>query len=208
MGKTRNQYQAIITANVNVLQNDPLDDISAEEMEAARDSLKDEIVYVKDRMGHGDIPSEVFTKVWDECYGQLLYLPNQQRYTRAALASKKDRVESIEKRLEVNRTHMTEEAKKAAKHEKKLKVLLGGYQSRALGLNKQISELYDQLEQLRVEGETFDVLAQQERSAIPRRIKALQEDVRRQTEREYVLQHRYSDLLYERDELRELAAKS
>ena len=49
--------------------------ISAEEMESARDLLKDEIVYVKDRMGHGDIPSEVFTKVWDECYGQVYCYP-------------------------------------------------------------------------------------------------------------------------------------
>ena len=32
---------------------------------------------------------------------QLLFLPNQQRYTRSALASKKDRIESAEKRLEV-----------------------------------------------------------------------------------------------------------
>ena len=116
---------------------------------------------------------------------QVLFLPTQQRYTRAALASKKDRLESLEKRLEVscyeervlllifqqkrfptfpkdgtcflinlislysfplsshfnfyffstfvfscqmNRTHMTEDAKRAAKIEKKLKVLLGGYQ--------------------------------------------------------------------------------
>ena len=32
---------------------------------------------------------------------QVLFLPSQQRYTRAALASKKDRLESLEKRLEV-----------------------------------------------------------------------------------------------------------
>ena len=31
--------------------------------------------------------------------------------------------------------------------------------------------------------------------------------MRRQTEREYILQHRYSDLLYERDELQELRTK-
>lgn len=35
---------------------------------------------------------------------QVLYLPAQNRYTRANLASKKDRIESLEKKLEV-RTH-------------------------------------------------------------------------------------------------------
>lgn len=47
---------------------------------------------------------------------------------RANLASKKDRIESQEKRLEANRGHMTKEAKRAAKTEKKLKILTGGYQ--------------------------------------------------------------------------------
>merc|ERR1739847_3053 len=87
--KLRNQCQVIATTNANALQRDPLDEITEDEMHAARELLSEEIVYVKERMGHGDIPEEVFTKVWDECYGQLLYLPNQQRYTRAALASKK-----------------------------------------------------------------------------------------------------------------------
>lgn len=37
---------------------------------------------------------------------------------------------------------MTAEARKAAKLEKKLKILLGGFQSRALGLLKQHNELW------------------------------------------------------------------
>ena len=58
---------------------------------------------------------------------QVLFLPSQSRYTRANLASKKDRIESLEKRLDLNRNHMTREAKRAAKLEKKLKILTGGY---------------------------------------------------------------------------------
>ena len=75
----------------------------------------------------------------------MLYLPGQQRYTRANLASKKDRIESMEKRLEANRGHMTKEAKRAAKTEKKLKILTGGYQvSLSLGppLTPQKREVY------------------------------------------------------------------
>lgn len=40
---------------------------------------------------------------------------------------------------------MTAEARKAAKLEKKLKILLGGFQSRALGLVKQHNELWEQV---------------------------------------------------------------
>lgn len=46
---------------------------------------------------------------------------------------------------QVNRAHMTAEARKAAKLEKKLKILLGGFQSRALGLVKQHNELWEQV---------------------------------------------------------------
>ena len=53
---------------------------------------------------------------------QVLYIPSENRYTRANRANKKDRIESLEKQLEVNRSHMTKEAKRAAKTEKKLKV--------------------------------------------------------------------------------------
>lgn len=59
---------------------------------------------------------------------QILYLEPQKRYTRATLVSKKDRIEACERKLEENRMLMTGEAKRAAKMEKKLKILTGGYQ--------------------------------------------------------------------------------
>lgn len=64
---------------------------------------------------------------------------------------------------------MTTEAKRAAKLEKKLKILLGGYQSRAMGLVKQQSDLWDQVEQAHMELRTFSELKKQEDLAIPRR---------------------------------------
>jgi len=85
---------------------------------------------VKQGMNHGELSLDSFTQVWGECLGQVLFLPNQNRYTRANLASKKDRIESLEKKLEQNRGHMTKEAKKAGKMEKKIKIILGGYQVR------------------------------------------------------------------------------
>ena len=63
--------------------------------------LKAEMEYVKHKMNHGDLSVQAYTQVWEECYSQVLFLPSQNRYTRANLASKKDRIESLEKRLEV-----------------------------------------------------------------------------------------------------------
>ncbi|XP_068136256.1 cell division cycle 5-like protein [Hyperolius riggenbachi] len=185
--------------HVAYLEQNQYDKMTEEELKFAEDLLKQEMEVVKQGMGHGDLSIDAYNQVWEECYSQVLYLPGQGRYTRANLASKKDRIESLEKRLEINRAHMTAEAKRAAKLEKKLKILLGGYQSRAMGLIKQLNEIWDQYEQANLEFKTFEELKKHEDIAIPRRIEFLKEDVQRQEERERELQQRFADLLLEKD---------
>ncbi|UYV75368.1 CDC5L, partial [Cordylochernes scorpioides] len=107
---------------------------------------------------HGDLSLEAYTQVWEECQAQVLFLPRQNRYTRANLASKKDQIESQKNTLEVNRSHMTAEAKRAGKLEKKLRVRTGGYQMRAQALAKQHQELLEQKDQLVLERNTLDRL--------------------------------------------------
>ncbi|KAG7273014.1 hypothetical protein CRUP_011898 [Coryphaenoides rupestris] len=166
-------------SHIAYLESNSYQPISTEEMEQASALLVAEMDVVKAGMSHGDLSMEAYSQVWEECYGQ------------------KDRIESLEKKLEVNRGHMTAEARRAAKLEKKLKVLLGGFQSRALGLLKQHNELWEQVEQAATELQTFTQLKKQEDLAIPRRQEGLREDVERQMERERELQHRYGELLME-----------
>jgi pre-mRNA-splicing factor CDC5/CEF1 len=125
---------------------------------------------------------------------KVLYLPSQNRYTRANLASKKDRIESAEKKLEQNRKHMAREAKRCGKMEKKLKILTGGYQARAQALIKELQDTFEQIEQNHLALSTFKFLANQENLAIPKRLESLTEDVMRQMERERSLQQRYGQL--------------
>ena len=69
--KTRNAAQNAINTNRKMLDSNPLDDISEEEMNEARRILDEEIAIVKEAMSHGDIAIDVYTKVWEECYGQV-----------------------------------------------------------------------------------------------------------------------------------------
>lgn len=69
---------------------------------------------------------------------------------------------------------MSTEARRAAKVEKKLKVLLGGYQARAATMAKQIQELVEQMDTAHVESVTFDALRTHEEAAIPKRIQVLE----------------------------------
>nr|XP_018905545.1 PREDICTED: cell division cycle 5-like protein [Bemisia tabaci] len=176
------------------LEQHPYQPVPLEDIEEAKKLLTEEMNVVKQGMGHGDLSIDAFSQVWEECLSQVLYLPNQGRYTRANLASKKDRLESLEKRLEQNRNHMTKEARRASKMEKKLKILLGGYQTRASALMKQIHDLNEEAERARIELSTFKFLLKQEAAAIPRRLESLTEDVNRQQQREKSLQAKYGEL--------------
>ncbi|XP_076655110.1 cell division cycle 5-like protein [Halictus rubicundus] len=176
------------------LEQHPYINFEEEELTSAKKLLIDEMSVVKEGMAHGELSLDSYTTVWEECLSQILYLETQKRYTRATLASKKDRVEACERKLEENRMHMTGEAKRAARMEKKLKVLTGGYQTRAQVLTKQLHDLWEQIEQAHLELSTFTFLQTQEEAAVPRRVNALMEDVNRQRERERVLQVRYAQL--------------
>jgi len=159
--------------HLNYLDSHPYHKVSVEERENASMLLKSEMHIVKNGMAHGDLSLESYSQVWQECLSQVLYLPSQNRYTRASLASKKDRIESYEKRLEQNRRVMAREAKKCSKLEKKLKTLLGGYQARAHSLIKQLQEIYEQIEQNYLSLSTFKFLEKMETTAIPKRLEVL-----------------------------------
>ncbi|XP_054720958.1 cell division cycle 5-like protein [Uloborus diversus] len=194
--------------HVSYLERHPYKEYDESELETAKEMLKQEMEVVKKGMGHGDLSIEAYTQVWEECLAQVLFLPGQNRYTRANLASKKDRIESLDKRLEQNRNQMTKEAKRAAKIEKKLRILLGGYQSRNQALMKQHQDLVEQVEQTHLELNTFKTLQELESLAITKRVESLTEDVNRQVERESMLQKKYQDLLEKKNEFEELLAKS
>lgn len=140
------------------------------DLEKAKEMLADEVKVVKEGMGHGDISLDVYVQVWEECFGQVIYLPSQNRYTRAHLTTKKDRLESYEKRLDQNRFHMANEAKRCSKMEKRLKILTNGYLARVQAITKALHYTDEQIEQNYITLETFQKLTDQEMISMPRRL--------------------------------------
>ncbi|XP_054163592.1 cell division cycle 5-like protein [Oppia nitens] len=188
-------------SNLAFLDKHPYIKYNDEELAAAKQTLTEEMEVVRQGMAHTELTFDGYCQVWDECLSQVLYIPSQNRYTRANLANKKDRIESLEKRLDQNRSHMTKEAKKAAKIEKKLRVYLGGYQSRAQQLIKQTNDLVEQVEQTSLELQTFSILKDHEELAIHKRIESLSDDVKRQNLREKTLQENYDTLIRKKESL-------
>ena len=190
-----------MAVHMQYLNLNPYEEISPEDMKAAEELLDAEIKVVKDGMQHGNVTHDVYSKVWRDCYSQLLYIPNENKYTRANRANKKERIDSLEKHLENNRLHMTKEARLAAKSEKKLKVLTTGYQGRAMNMIKQLSEINDKIDTSFIELKTFEVLYAKEKGAIPHRLNLGEEDYKLQVTREKNLQKKYSDLIQELNQL-------
>ena len=209
-GMTAKQLQQQQSANANFLREHQFDQISQEELESARELIREEAAYVQEKMGHGEVTFDTYNQVRDQCLAQLLFVPSANKFTRTNMATKKDKIESLEKRLEVsfnilsfsdvinfliclldfprgsvrlelisinliipwqaNKKIMAEKAKVAGKLEKKHKVIVTGYLSRAQEMSKQLRDLQEQLEQARIEHNTFERLREQEKMAIERRL--------------------------------------
>ncbi|CAG8506804.1 4942_t:CDS:10 [Acaulospora colombiana] len=103
--------------------------------------------------------------------------------------------------LENNRNMMVKDATRAAKLEKKLNITLGGYLSRSRALSKKILETFEDVEQAKIELESFRSLNSSEKVAIPKRIESLQGEFDHLVRREHELQQRYSTLSTEKHEV-------
>lgn len=48
----------------------------------AKGVLEDEMLVVKEGMGHKELTPAEYASIWEECYKEVLYVPAQNRYTR------------------------------------------------------------------------------------------------------------------------------
>lgn len=192
----KNKKTSSLATHVHYLRSHAYTEMEPEDLEAAKKLLEDEVKVVQEGNNQlNNVPIDVFNKVWRDCYNRLLFLPNENRYTRVDRASKKERIESMEKQLKINRDHMTQGARAASKIEKKLKTLTAGLQSRNNLILKQIAETYELRDTAMIELNTFEELLRCEQGAVSKRMEAIKRDVEVQVERENELQEKYRDLL-------------
>jgi pre-mRNA-splicing factor CDC5/CEF1 len=111
--------------------------------------------------------------------------------------------------LEQDRETMAKEASRASKIEKKLNLVLGGFQMRASALTKRATDAFAELQRTEIDLESFARLHVNESATAPRRVEALKEEVEKLERRERTLQARYQELqeLREEAQLRVAAAE-
>ena len=176
-----------------------LERVSEQDLRKAKELLDEEIEIIKASAAK-ELSLDEYSDAWEECWSQLCYVENDKRYRFLNSMERKAKVESLSYLFAKNKEHMNREAKKAFKLEKKLKTLLGGYQSRSQSLQSQLVQESNELEQAVIELNTFKMLKGLEEGAIAKRVGAVTADVRRQIAREKSLQKKFDDLKREKEE--------
>ncbi|CAL8087506.1 unnamed protein product [Orchesella dallaii] len=179
---------------LDYLEKHPYEDFSEEQLGQAKQLLEAEMKTVEKAMEH-DVTFPTYTQVWEECLSQVMFVPSENSFKRMSLVPKKDKIESMEMELDVNRTHMIKESKRAGKLEKKVKILTSGYQMKADALVGQLKELGEEIEKAQLEKGSFELLREVEELGIANRLQTLTKDVDRQKAREKVLQQKFSQLM-------------
>lgn len=145
---------------------------------------------------------------WSHIRQRLAYDATQGRYVDPDTLTSEQRIAGYTTLLNESREVMSKEASKIAKAEKKLNVMLGGYQVRSKALAKRVGEAFQELQKTQVDYESFTRLHVNESSAGPGRVAALKEEVERLARREKMLQDRYAELESERRDAEERVAAS
>jgi len=142
-----------------------------------------------------------FDSVWNESSRSLTYDASSASFVEMASLSKEEIAKGQAALLDMYKKRMTADAAKAAKTEKKLGTLLGGYQARSKKLAVQLEEATEALREATLQLDCFVRLAENETTAIPRRLEQLQKEVRDMERIEREGQNKYRDLNHEKTEL-------
>jgi len=190
-----------------VKKKKPLKQLPAELLAAAKEMLAAEVEALQQAVPP---PSAAeLEAAMEEVSTELAYVPSLQKFGLLSQASKAERLQVPQQQLQLVKNFMARDAKKAAKIEKKLDVLLGGYKKRASALAADLQEKQQLVRDKDIELNCFKQLQGHEAIALPQRLSEMQALVGEQTAREAELQAKYAELERMRLTLREqLAAKA
>ncbi|KAM3576888.1 hypothetical protein VYU27_001253 [Nannochloropsis oceanica] len=175
-----------------------------EEEVAASRKNKNEMVNGGDGGREGEREDDdpvVVEEAWLKAYHDLAYFPNRQTFGRLTGANKQDRLAALIHQFDSLQAQGVKEGKKAGKLEARLNLATGGYGKRASNLVQGVSDVLNQIDEMRLEVGCFRRLAAIEELALRTRLAKVQGEVEGLEGREEQLQVSYVELLDERDGL-------
>ena len=138
---------------------------------------------------------------WSAVRQRLAFDAERNTWVDSESMIEEERIAGYSALLNRSRDTMASEEQKTSKLEKKLGVVLGGYQARFRTLSKKVTESFEELQNTQRNYESFSRLRVNESAVGPGRVSALEEEVSKLERREQALQGRYAELDGERREL-------
>jgi len=135
---------------------------------------------------------------WSHIRQQLVYNKASRSWVDPETLSSSERIDGYSAILDEGKESMAGHAQKAAKLEKKMGVMLGGYLNRSQALSKRITDAFEEIQKAQLEHDSFSRLRTIESAVGPRRVEGLKEEVEKLERRERLLQERYAELDSER----------
>ncbi|KAF8163052.1 pre-mRNA splicing factor component-domain-containing protein [Crassisporium funariophilum] len=135
---------------------------------------------------------------WAKTRESLSYDASSRNWVQSTTLALDARIAGYSKLLSDARDLMAKDANKANKSEKKMGVILGGYQQRAEALSKRIATAFEDTQKSAVDYNSFVRLRVNEAAVGPRRVSSLREEVERLEYRERTLQMHYAELQSEK----------
>ncbi|KIY45429.1 hypothetical protein FISHEDRAFT_49198 [Fistulina hepatica ATCC 64428] len=148
----------------------------------------------------GDVPQTS----WAD---RLVFNPADKMWVDRDAIPLEARLEGYALVMEQRRAEMSRVATRVGKTEKKLGVVLGGYEKRGQALAQRITAAFEGLREQQLAYNAFDRLKANEDATGPRRAAALKEEVERLEQRERRLQERYKELHDEKLEVEHRVAE-
>lgn len=170
-----------------------LKQLPAEYIDQAKQLLADEMAAIATSRPPPDAAQ--LAAAMESVASTLAYVPSQQKFVVLSSCTEAEQLQVPQQQLQLVKNYMAKDAKKAAKIEKKLDVLLGGYKKKANALSAEIQEKQQALQEKTIELNCFKGLQGHEAVALPQRKSDLTALLKEQEDREATLQARYSELM-------------
>ncbi|ORX86211.1 hypothetical protein BCR32DRAFT_216447 [Anaeromyces robustus] len=192
---------ALATSNSNIHDTK----YTLEELEQANKLIEDEMSTMMKNIKIKNLNDE-FEKAHQRIEKEEICIYDQKTKSSSYYPIKKmkkdEKIQYLKSQLELNRSKMSKEAAKARKLEKRLGIILGGYQNRGKRLKEDINEQWKLLEQVTIEYEAYNDLKENENKIIiSHREEELKKTVQELEQRENELQQKYRDLMAEYNSL-------
>ncbi|ODQ56066.1 pre-mRNA splicing factor cef-1 [Saitoella complicata NRRL Y-17804] len=143
-------------------------------------------------------PQSSFHDAWHKLHSGSKHVPGSDIY--CDVDGEHD-VNAVKVKFEKTMRNLSEDADRSHKLEKKLCILLGGYQARSRTLSAKLREAHEAIVQTAIDLGCFQTLWLAERDVIPRRVAVLEEEVNFLARRESEGQTRYRELLEDKSTL-------